>query len=163
MSDSARLRASLHLGLRRARFGSREPRITGTETTLDLIQVKGIVFPRRTVVATSAKERNMLVRVLVATLVMAAAAAPVWAGEGDTSRGAAYATAMCASCHSVTAGKEASPNAAAPPLRDAHITSGEALATFFNTTHPNTGRLLKDTQADDIFSLIQSLKPRDAG
>lgn len=105
----------------------------------------------------------MLVRVLLATAVMAAAAAPSWAGEGDTSRGAAYATAMCASCHSVTAGKETSPNPEAPPLRDTSISSGEALAKFFNTTHPSTGRLLKDTQADDIFSLIESLKPRDAG
>jgi mono/diheme cytochrome c family protein len=100
----------------------------------------------------------MGVRVLLSMIVAAAATAPCWAGEGDASRGSAYATAMCASCHSVTADKTASPNTEAPPFRDTKLSSAEALAKFFNTTHPNTSRLLKDAQAEDIFSYIATLK-----
>ncbi len=103
-----------------------------------------------------------MVRVLF-PLIVAAVAAPAWAGEGDVSRGAAYANAMCASCHSISEDKSASPVAAAPPLRDTKVVSGEALAKFFNTTHPSTSRLLKDTQADDIFSFIESLKASPSG
>lgn len=100
----------------------------------------------------------MGIRVLLSTIVVAAAAAPCWAGEGDASRGSAYATAMCGSCHSVTADKAASPNAEAPPFRETKLSSAEELVKFFNTTHPNTSRLLKDAQAEDIFSYIATLK-----
>ncbi|RYZ15218.1 MAG: cytochrome c [Alphaproteobacteria bacterium] len=100
----------------------------------------------------------MVGRGSLALVLATAIAAPVWAGEGDASRGEAYARAMCASCHAVTAGMEASPNPAAPPLRDAKAESGKALATFFNTVHPNTSRLLKDEQAGDIFTYIESLR-----
>jgi mono/diheme cytochrome c family protein len=99
----------------------------------------------------------MFVRVLFPVIAVVATSAPAWAGEGDASRGAAYANAMCASCHSVSADKATSPNVAAPPFRDVKLASGEALAKLFNTTHPNTARLLKDTQADDILSYIESL------
>lgn len=103
-----------------------------------------------------------MVRVVL-PLVVAAFAAPAWAGGGDAFRGEAYANAMCASCHSVSADKAASPVAAAPPLRETKLASAEALAKLFNTTHPNTSRLLKDTQAEDIFSYIESLKAPGPG
>lgn len=100
----------------------------------------------------------MFVRVLFPVIVVVATTAPCWAGEGDASRGAAYASAMCASCHSVSADKTASPNGEAPPFRDTKLASGEALAKFFNSTHPSTSRILKDTQADDLVSYIETLK-----
>lgn len=100
----------------------------------------------------------MFVRSLILFWTMAATAAPGWAGEGDPSRGAVYVTAMCAACHSVSAETASSPNSAARPFREMDLASGEALAKFFNTTHPNTSRLLKETQAEDIFSYVESLK-----
>lgn len=104
----------------------------------------------------------MRVRLVVFVVIAAVAAGPGWAGEGNASRGAAYAGAMCASCHSISADKEPSPNTSAPPLRDMTFESGEALEKFFNTTHPSTGRGLKDTQADDILSYVDSLKAQGA-
>ncbi len=105
----------------------------------------------------------MFVRLLIPFLTVAVTAAPGWAGEGDPSRGAVYVTAMCASCHSVSAETASSPNSAARPFREMELVSGEALANFFNTSHPNTSRLLKETQAEDIFSYVESLKTPQSG
>lgn len=104
----------------------------------------------------------MLGKVMFSVIAVASVAAPSWAGEGNAERGAAYSTAMCSSCHSVTADAAASPNVAAKPFRAMTPAdpSGAALVKWFNSTHPNTGRILKDTQAEDIALYIQSLKPQ---
>jgi len=93
---------------------------------------------------------------LAATLPQIAMAAE----PGDPTRGFAYASSLCGSCHSVAA-EGASTVAAAPPLRDAVVADqdGEALARFFNSAHPPAGTtILKDTQAADIIAYVASLR-----
>lgn len=94
------------------------------------------------------------------------AAAPAWAGDGDgdPQRGAAYALAMCSTCHAATADEVASPNPAAKPFRTAKLADlpgqgaeGEKLTGWFNTMHLNTSRILKDTQGEDIAAYVASL------
>ena len=101
----------------------------------------------------------MFGKVLFSVIVACGIVSPSWAGEGDGERGSAYALAMCSSCHSVTADQTASPNPAAKPFRSIKLadTSGAALAKWFNTDHPNTSRILKDGQAEDIAAFIQRL------
>ncbi|MDP3495930.1 MAG: hypothetical protein Q8R82_22700 [Hyphomonadaceae bacterium] len=100
----------------------------------------------------------MLRRMLFSAIVVCAAAAPSWAGEGDVQRGGAYALAMCSSCHSVAADETASPNPAAKPFRSVKLADlPGGLVAWFNTDHPNTGRILKDAQGEDIAALVASL------
>lgn len=101
----------------------------------------------------------MFGKVLFSVITACGTASPSWAGEGDRERGSAYALAMCTSCHSVTADQTASPNPAAKPFRLIKLAdpSGAGLAAWFNKDHPNTSRVLKDSQGEDIAVFIQSL------
>lgn len=104
----------------------------------------------------------MLGRILFSAIVVCGIAAPSWAregaGTGDMQRGSAYALAMCSSCHSVTADEAASPNPAAKPFRSVKVDQiPGGLVAWFNTDHPNTSRILKDTQGEDIAAFIASL------
>lgn len=110
----------------------------------------------------------LLGRILFSVIVVGGLSAPSWAevgtGEGDMQRGSAYATAMCASCHSVTADETPSSNPAAKPFRSVKLAdipgegaAGERLTAWFNTTHLNTTRVLKETQGDDIAAFIASI------
>ena len=101
----------------------------------------------------------MLGRIVLTGIVACSVALPSWAEEGSAEKGVAYAVAMCSSCHAVTADQAASPNAAAKPFRSIKLadSSGAGLTGWFNTAHPNTGRILKDSQGDDIAALIKSL------
>ena len=106
----------------------------------------------------------MLRNITLSVIAVCAAIAPAWAGEGDAQRGAAYAVAMCSTCHAATADEAASPNPAAKPFRSMKLanlpgegTEAEKLTGWFNTTHPNTTRVLKDAQGDDIAALIAGL------
>jgi mono/diheme cytochrome c family protein len=110
-------------------------------------------------------EERMLRTAVLLLISATGLAAPSWAGEGSAERGGAYSSAMCASCHSVTADAAASPNPAAKPFRAITVTdpSGAELAKWFNTGHPNTGRTLKDTQAEDIALYILGLKSTKPG
>ena len=105
----------------------------------------------------------MLRRFMFSVIVAGAVAAPSWA-EGDVQRGTAYAVAMCSTCHATSADEAPSPNPAAKPFRQVNLadlpTSGsesESLLKWFNTAHPNTSRILKDTQAEDIAAYIATL------
>lgn len=104
----------------------------------------------------------MFLRMVLPVVVIAAAMTPAWAGgEGNPDRGAAYAAAMCSSCHSVTVDAAASPGAEAKPFRSITLAdaSGPAFASWLNTKHPNiSGHMIKDTQAEDISALIDRLK-----
>jgi len=106
----------------------------------------------------------MLRKITLSVIAVCAAAAPAWAGEGDAQRGAAYAVAMCSTCHAATSDEAASPNPAAKPFRSVKLadlpgegTEGAKLTGWFNTKHPNTARILKDTQGEDIATYIASL------
>lgn len=106
----------------------------------------------------------MLKTATLSFIAVCAVVAPAWAGEGDAQRGAAYALAMCSTCHAATADEVASPNPAAKALRSVKLADlpgdgaeGGKLTGWFNTKHPNTGRILKDTQGEDIAAYIASL------
>lgn len=106
----------------------------------------------------------MLNKLIVPVIATAALSAPAWAdGEGNAERGAAYAAAMCSSCHAVTA-DGASPNPAAKPFRAVSLAdaTGDGFSTWLNTKHPNiSGHMIKVGQAEDIAALIASLKAKE--
>jgi len=110
------------------------------------------------------RREQMLGRLMFSAMLVGAFTAPSWADEGDVQRGTAYALAMCSSCHATGADESPSPNPAAKTFRSVKLadlpkagSEGESLVKWFNTTHPNTSRILKDMQGDDIAALIDSL------
>lgn len=100
---------------------------------------------------------------LTAIAGIAAFASIAFAAEpGDPTRGFAYASSMCGSCHSVAA-EGASPVASATPLRSTSVgtQAPEALANFVNTVHaPIAAPHMKDSQAADIAAYVASLKSK---
>lgn len=106
----------------------------------------------------------MLRRLMFSVITVGAFAAPSWADEGDVQRGTAYALAMCSSCHAAGADEAPSPNPGAKPFRSIKLadlpkagSDSESLVKWFNTAHPNTSRILKDTQGEDIAAYIATL------
>jgi hypothetical protein len=102
----------------------------------------------------------MLTKQLSIAALLAVCIAPAWAEGGDRLRGQAYTTAMCSTCHAVSA-DGASANPAAPPFRNVTLTfkSGEEFATYLNTKHPVMQTPpIHAQQADDMAMFITSLK-----
>lgn len=107
------------------------------------------------------RTRLLIIGILAGGL---ATAAPAFAEiEGDAFRGKAYAGAMCASCHALSAEDGASPDPTAPPLRNFKLaaTTGEEFVEWFNTKHPQgSSSQPKPAQAQDMLAYMASL-PKD--
>jgi cytochrome c553 len=109
--------------------------------------------------------KNVLKTNMLIGAVLVLGSAPAWSeGSGDAFRGKAYAQAMCASCHSVTADETASANPAATPFRSVKLDykTGEEFSAWLNTKHPNISVLINPRQADDIIAHVAALKPAGA-
>ncbi len=95
---------------------------------------------------------------LVAGTAFNAAADPL----GDPAKGKAYAANICASCHAIEPGEQASPVGEAPTFQNVADTPGitrTALIVFFRTPHRTMPNLVvQGDEADDVIAYILSLK-----
>lgn len=83
---------------------------------------------------------------------------------GDVAKGLAYASAQCASCHSVLPLQTVSPVAGAPPFKAIADTRGmteTALVVWFRTPHPTMPNLIiAGEDMDNVIAYIISLKSK---
>ena len=99
---------------------------------------------------------------LLAIMLAAPASLAFAQGFGDPGRGHAFASMVCAECHSIERAGTPSPNTAAPPFVTVANTPGMtevALAVFLYTPHPTMPNLVIPTaDARDIIAYILTLK-----
>jgi mono/diheme cytochrome c family protein len=92
-----------------------------------------------------------------AALISSAAAEQV----GNAAEGASYAKQVCAQCHAIDR-TGASPEAKAPPFRDAANTpgmTGTALTVWLSTSHPTMPNIvLERHDMENVVAFILSLK-----
>jgi mono/diheme cytochrome c family protein len=97
--------------------------------------------------------------VVAATLFVASGA---WAQDADVAAGAAYAGEVCATCHAVQAGDEASPLPEATPFQIVANTPGMtelALSVWLQTSHPTMPNIvLEQDEMRNVVAYIRSLK-----
>ena len=105
-----------------------------------------------------------LITVILSFMVVAGSQLAAGQELGEASAGYDYATKICAGCHAIQKGANASPNEKAPPFEAVANTRGMtemALRVWFQTPHPTMPNLMMTArQKDDVIAYISSLKER---